>query len=570
MDSLSTDEIEAILGFVGVVDRHRAVVHTSTALRELCAGQLLVHADCAGAKLPERHGRTFSLCVDVLRWGCCALGLNVGTGTDSALDKQLGRQCSLQDVQHLRERGPEGMDALIRMNASAYTHFHTDCSGVAGSGVLNWLEGAAEERASSSGSWIAAVRRDCRHWKERRLYGSFYVLLQRADGTVLVEHTEEGEAAKAPPRVLLALGIAQSLGEIVGVGLAGPDPSHPVTQASGGAPPLITCTLLPFRGAVVYDGLITLGSRLPAGVAVVGVQPLRQRLLRLYTHAVDSGTLITSLGQPDTDAEAAAHAKATEAAAAAAAAVAAAAAAAAAAVAAAATSAAPAGGASGGRAAPATPCEFSSRSTAIAAALARAPKEAELAFVFRRHGYSEAENPEHATTVMASHPSFAGGAYVLVGGPTPVPSDELEPTLDETARLLSRAVFESGAGEDHMMHMMIGQGPYAFVGIAPATVSVDCAPLVGPLTQLLEGSGVGVSYYPPPSEEEQHASQMQPPASVQEAGCGVCGRQTRADGKPGKLLRCSRCKSVVYCCKEHQLAHWKRGGHKHECRANNI
>ena len=134
--------------------------YTNASLRSICADKLLVNADCAGAKLPEPSGRLFSLCVDVLRWGCCALGLNLGLGLKTALNQQLGRQCSLDDVQRLREHGREGMDALIRMNASAYTYFHTDCSGVAGSGVYNWLEGVAVENSGDDGgSWVAARRR---------------------------------------------------------------------------------------------------------------------------------------------------------------------------------------------------------------------------------------------------------------------------------------------------------------------------------------------------------------------------------------------------------------------------
>jgi hypothetical protein len=29
--------------------------------------------------------------------------------------------------------------------------------------------------------------------------------------------------------------------------------------------------------------------------------------------------------------------------------------------------------------------------------------------------------------------------------------------------------------------------------------------------------------------------------------------------------RCSACKTIVYCCKEHQLEHWP--AHKRECKA---
>lgn len=32
------------------------------------------------------------------------------------------------------------------------------------------------------------------------------------------------------------------------------------------------------------------------------------------------------------------------------------------------------------------------------------------------------------------------------------------------------------------------------------------------------------------------------------------------------LLHCSQCKVASYCCKEHQIADWKQGGHKAACR----
>jgi uncharacterized C2H2 Zn-finger protein len=44
--------------------------------------------------------------------------------------------------------------------------------------------------------------------------------------------------------------------------------------------------------------------------------------------------------------------------------------------------------------------------------------------------------------------------------------------------------------------------------------------------------------------------------AIKTSGCVVCGRDDR-------LLRCSRCKSVFYCTKEHQKLDWKR--HKRLC-----
>lgn len=48
-----------------------------------------------------------------------------------------------------------------------------------------------------------------------------------------------------------------------------------------------------------------------------------------------------------------------------------------------------------------------------------------------------------------------------------------------------------------------------------------------------------------------------------QSGLNVCAVCSKAD----KLLRCSRCKSAVYCSKEHQRLDWKR--HKESCAKNN-
>ena len=48
------------------------------------------------------------------------------------------------------------------------------------------------------------------------------------------------------------------------------------------------------------------------------------------------------------------------------------------------------------------------------------------------------------------------------------------------------------------------------------------------------------------------------------ANCGVSATQLAKDDK--KLLNCSQCRSVRYCSRECQRAHW-RAGHKAECKA---
>jgi len=52
---------------------------------------------------------------------------------------------------------------------------------------------------------------------------------------------------------------------------------------------------------------------------------------------------------------------------------------------------------------------------------------------------------------------------------------------------------------------------------------------------------------------------------VKKGKCAICGAKSNTDTAGGQLQECARCHSVVYCCREHQVLHWKKGGHKQEC-----
>jgi len=49
---------------------------------------------------------------------------------------------------------------------------------------------------------------------------------------------------------------------------------------------------------------------------------------------------------------------------------------------------------------------------------------------------------------------------------------------------------------------------------------------------------------------------------VKKSSCAMCGATRSETG--GKLSTCSKCNSVAYCCRHHQVLHWKNG-HKQEC-----
>ena len=175
---------------------------------------------------------------------------------------------------------------------------------------------------------------------------------------------------------------------------------------------------------------------------------------------------------------------------------------------------------------------------------------------FRRYGYTEKENPEHMIMILDSaHPG------VPVGMDT---TERLIPSLNEYVSLLATSVHNTNAKPPH--------------------IAIDAESMVDGLGAVLEGTGIDVHYYPPPSEEEQtfndmtnpylhgHGSHSQPtqpmsytstqPHSSQQPGCCFCSRLSRADGEA--LKRCSGCKSVYYCSKQCQTAHWPN--HKSDCK----
>jgi hypothetical protein len=51
---------------------------------------------------------------------------------------------------------------------------------------------------------------------------------------------------------------------------------------------------------------------------------------------------------------------------------------------------------------------------------------------------------------------------------------------------------------------------------------------------------------------------------IKHTSCAVCGA-TRSTNNGGRLATCSSCESVAYCSREHQILHWKKGGHKQQC-----
>lgn len=150
--------------------------------------------------------------------------------------------------------------------------------------------------------------------------------------------------------------------------------------------------------------------------------------------------------------------------------------------------------------------------------------------ICRRVGYTEEGNPDHLVTIFGNHDGMLN--------PTFHTCRALTPTVEEYVTMLHSVIHTAGK---------------------PEYISVDELSVLETLTVVLDGTGVKASYYSPPSDEEATLQDVTNPHKP--SGCAVCGVHLQPDGT--KLFRCSRCKSVQYCSKEHQKKHWKL--HKMMC-----
>lgn len=164
------------------------------------------------------------------------------------------------------------------------------------------------------------------------------------------------------------------------------------------------------------------------------------------------------------------------------------------------------------------------------------------AWVFRRHGYTAYENPHNLLTIMcASIPIVVGFTC-----------QDLVPKIPEYIRLLVQGIRNNNNKK-------------------PVMLLIDEITQISLLETTLAEYEIAVRYYPPPSAEEQAHSRLTNPYLSQEertrtdewirTHCYVCEDISSKDGQ--ELHRCSRCKAIYYCCKEHQKIDWKR--HKSEC-----
>ena len=449
--ALSMDDVAAELAeltiapsFAALHDAIHGVILSSLGLRERCAvaaqtckawraharALQLHHSNRAleshGA-LPRAEGELLSNLLDYGRFTVCDLGFERLPGIDSP-----------DAVSGLRAAGR--MAELAHLNAHVYTHWRDVYASMRDSGVR--------------GYGAAAIPTDYRRIGPQRVTGVFWVLGEApgGDGTIVFEagdldvrlshlnrtgleddyHKDMSSSLtpRTTARCFLVVGIAEGLAEMI-----------ERAQGKGTLPILANITLIPWRDVVAYDGIIT-----SAGSPLRGVSHTRKRreLIAQYIRRADQRAVIERLPPLPADADERTW------------------------------------GSHRGDPRSSCPSELSERDAAeIARELAPIARLPAIpgdngAWVLRRFGYTEAENPNHLAMWISG-----GGSLVSDG---PVVFSALVPTAHEVALAVARACVARG-GRPHLMQC---DDPRACAALCP----------------LLDAVGVQCHYYPPPSAEE--------------------------------------------------------------------
>ena len=175
------------------------------------------------------------------------------------------------------------------------------------------------------------------------------------------------------------------------------------------------------------------------------------------------------------------------------------------------------------------------------------------AFIFRRHGYNEKDNPDHMITIMGHN--LSNRREVVL--PYQLTSS-LIPSIEDYIILLKNAI-------------NINQKK-------PCMLMIDALEQIPNLKSIFVNNDYNfeINWYTPPSLEEERVLHSKNYGLIRDDNnnddddddnelnytlCLVCRASTQPDGRP--LLMCSRCKKVKYCCLEHQKYDWRK--HKKNC-----
>jgi len=261
------------MSFLGLKESSKSFMPLNKFCLEKYVAKFIVHKDgkvVKGAPL-ESSGRLLSCIIDAGRYAC----IEFHTVTLNAQADKLVNNVS--DMNNLRTGGFHG--ELLKLNAGMYSYWNSMPSSH-DYGVFKWLREFADMNERFQPGLIASIDKDVKYWNNDRVYGNFFVLFERPDGTIVVSNDCK--------KVYLVLGLADSL-------------AKPILRSSGTvikkyhlhspkAATVVCLTLLNWQGKICYDGLIAASHEKPS-------IKLIKKAIKAYIQAVDKGKLITSISK---------------------------------------------------------------------------------------------------------------------------------------------------------------------------------------------------------------------------------------------------------------------------------
>jgi hypothetical protein len=457
--------------------------------------------------LTEGDGRNFMLLMDMSRF----------------LVNEITQEHAFKDISDASRLRCERMDLAVELTGKMWSYWH---SAPAGPGVfemlLSWCamqvsstsslrrRELGERKAMMTSALHLLASRELKAWPRQRITGAFVLAKEASDGSALL--VELGPSLQLGQTVYKVKGISTSLGDLL--------------RSNGQSPPqCIGLTLLPFMGEIVYDGTLR-GMPLPAqlacaeGLAAIEAAVREATVVSVLPTPVDApleGKHVRISGlqaKPELNGQIA-SAGAYEAA----------------------TGRYAVRLRTGTRVAlkPVNLIEVSDEEVAAAApsgtlvGMELTPfqqdvqheirqtrpmrpgeslpgpggRPADLSmWVFRRYGYTEEQNPEHAFMVMA--------------GPLPIPACDgppIPPGIDPMMAMMmsgmdENAIWHKGSNlvptVDDILRALRSalKNPIWGGRGKPKYVAVDAKEIVDRLKEILKPAGIEAGYYPPPSNEE--------------------------------------------------------------------
>lgn len=172
---LESDVITNVIQFLGFKETARrfCLLNKLARKRYIAAYSTTKPNTTPTAKLIEKEGRKVCIILDVLRYAVVDLQL-------AELSPQAKRVVrGINDLQTIRGMGM--MEDLAKLNVYSYSYWHRGTGSV---GAFQYLKDCLKVNKHMNVN--VEVERDVQYWKDSRVFGDFFLLFDREDGSILV------------------------------------------------------------------------------------------------------------------------------------------------------------------------------------------------------------------------------------------------------------------------------------------------------------------------------------------------------------------------------------------------